>query len=210
MSDPIRVFLVDDHAVVRQGLRAFLELQDDLSVVGEAAGGAEAVRAVPDARPDVILMDLVMPEGDGITAIRELTAAFPAGRVLVLTSFSEDPHVYAALDAGAAGYLLKDVDPATLAGAIRDVHQGRPALHPEIASRLMRMSAPPRPRDFTPRERDVLRLVVEGLANKQVARRLGITEKTVKTHVSNILQKLGAADRTQAAVLAVRNRLVEE
>jgi NarL family two-component system response regulator LiaR len=210
VTDPVRVFLVDDHAVVRQGLRAFLELQDDIEVVGEASGGTEAVREVPAALPDVILMDLVMPEGDGITAIRELKAVLPQARVLVLTSFSEDPHVYAALDAGAAGYLLKDVDPATLAGAIRDVRQGRPALHPEIASRLMRMSAPPRPRDFTPRERDVLRLVVEGLANKQVARRLGITEKTVKTHVSNILQKLGAADRTQAAVLAVRNRLVEE
>jgi NarL family two-component system response regulator LiaR len=210
MADPIRVFLVDDHAVVRQGLRAFLELQDDIEVVGEASGGVETLREAPGTLPDVVLMDLVMPEGDGITAIRQLRAALPKARVLVLTSFSEDPHVYAALDAGAAGYLLKDVDPATLAGAIRDVRQGRPALHPEIASRLMRVSAPPRPRDFTPRELDVLRLVVEGLANKQAARRLGITEKTVKTHVSNILQKLGAADRTQAAVLAVRNRLVEE
>ena len=201
--------LVDDHAVVRQGLRAFLELDEGIEVVGEAGGGTEAVTGALKLSPDVVLMDLVMPDGDGITAIRDLRQALPAARVLVLTSFNEDPHIYAAMDAGAAGYLLKDVDPSSLAAAIRDVHRGRPVLHPDVASRLMRATVPPRPGDLTRRERDVLGLLVEGLANKQIARRLGVTEKTVKTHVSNILQKLHAADRTQAAVLAVRNRLVE-
>lgn len=208
-GEPVRVYLVDDHEVVRRGLRAFLELQSDITVVGEASGGAQAMEEIPRLGPDVVLMDLVMPDGDGITAIRELAGSAPGARVLVLTTFVEDVHVFAAMDAGAAGYLLKDVDPQSLAGAIRDVRRGRPALHPDVASRLMRRAATPQPRTLTPREKEVLRLMAEGLANKQIARRLEVTEKTIKTHVSNILMKLDAVDRTQAAVLAVRRRLVE-
>jgi NarL family two-component system response regulator LiaR len=205
------VLLVDDHQVVRRGLRAFLQLQPDLEVVGEAAGGQAAVAAAAESRPDVVLMDLVMPDGDGIAAIRALAEAAPGARVVVLSSFADDERIFAAMQAGAAGYLLKDVDPDALAGAIRDVHRGRPALHPDVAARLMRRVADPAgpaTEPLTPREREVLRLVVEGYANKQIARRLLITEKTVKTHVSSILQKLGVADRTAAAVLAIRQGLV--
>jgi len=207
---PIRLLIVDDHSVVREGLRGFLRLQDGIEVVGEAAGAGEAVRAAGEVSPDVVLLDLVMPEGDGIGAIRRLLEAAPGVQVLVLTSFADDAQIFAALAAGAAGYLLKDIDPQALADAIRDVHMGRPALHPLVASRLMRREASSRPahRDLTAREGDVLRLVVEGLANKQIAQRLGIGEKTVKTHVSRVLGKLGVADRTQAAVLAIREGLV--
>jgi NarL family two-component system response regulator LiaR len=207
---PIRVLLVDDHSVVRQGLRAFLQLQSDVEVVGEAAGGEAAVQAAAASRPDVVLMDLVMPEGDGVEAIRALARVMPAARVLVLSSFADDERVFAAMQAGAAGYLLKDVEPDQLAEAIREVRRGRPALHPDVAARLMRRAADPSPgaEALTRREREVLQLVVEGFANKQIARRLRITEKTVKTHVSNILQKLGVPDRTAAAVLAIRQGLV--
>jgi len=207
---PIRLLIVDDHSVVREGLRGFLRLQDGIEVVGEAAGAGEAVRAAGEVSPDVVLLDLVMPEGDGIGAIRRLLEAAPGVQVLVLTSFADDAQIFAALAAGAAGYLLKDIDPHALADAIRDVHMGRPALHPLVASRLMRREASSRPAhgDLTAREGDVLRLVVEGLANKQIAQRLGIGEKTVKTHVSRVLGKLGVADRTQAAVLAIREGLV--
>jgi NarL family two-component system response regulator LiaR len=211
VADRIRVLLVDDHQVVRQGLRAFLQLQPDVEVVGEAAGGSAAVAAAAAGRPDVVLMDLVMPEGDGIAAIRALAEAAPGARVVVLSSFADDERIFAAMQAGAAGYLLKDVDPDALAEAIREVHRGRPVLHPDVAARLMRRAADPASpatEPLTPREREVLRLVVEGFANKQIARRLVITEKTVKTHVSSILQKLGVADRTAAAVLAIRQGLV--
>ncbi len=210
MPERIRVLLVDDHQVVRQGLRAFLQLQPDLEVVGEAAGGRAALEAAAAGRPDVVLMDLVMPEGDGIAAIRALAEVAPGARVLVLSSFADDEHIFAAMQAGAAGYLLKDVDPDALAEAIREVRRGRPALHPDVAARLMRRVADPAvpaTEPLTPREREVLRLVVEGYANKQIARRLLITEKTVKTHVSSILQKLGVPDRTAAAVLAIRQGL---
>jgi two-component system, NarL family, response regulator LiaR len=208
---PVRVLLVDDHLVVRQGLRAFLQLQPDIEVVGEAAGGEAALAAAAAASPDVVLMDLLMPDGDGISAIRALAAAAPGARVLVLSSFDDDERVFAAMQAGAAGYLLKDVSPDALADAIRDVRRGRPALHPDVAARLMRRVADPAGaavEQLTPREREVLQLVVEGYANKQIARRLRITEKTVKTHVSSILQKLGVPDRTAAAVLALRQGLV--
>jgi two-component system, NarL family, response regulator LiaR len=211
VADRIRVLLVDDHQVVREGLRAFLQLQPDIEVVGEAGGGEAAVAAAAEGRPDVVLMDLVMPEGDGIAAIRALAEAAPGARVVVLSSFADDERIFAAMHAGAAGYLLKDVDPDALAEAVREVHRGRPALHPDIAARLMRRVADPAgpaTEPLTPREREVLRLVVEGFANKQIARRLLITEKTVKTHVSSILQKLGVADRTAAAVLAIRQGLV--
>ena len=161
--------------------------------------------------PDVVLLDLVMPGGDGIGAIRRLLEVAPGVRVLVLTSFADDAQIFAAFAAGAAGYLLKDVDPQALADGIRDVHAGRPALDPSVAARLMRRGGSPQPAygDLTARERDVLRLVVEGLANKQIAQRLGIGEKTIKTHVSRVLAKLGVEDRTQAAVLAIREGLVD-
>jgi NarL family two-component system response regulator LiaR len=213
VAEPVRVLLVDDHQVVRHGLRAFLQLQPDIEVAGEAGGGEAAVAAASAVAPDVVLMDLLMPDGDGVAAIRALAAAAPAARVLVLSSFADDERIFAAMQAGAAGYLLKDVDPDALAEAIRDVHRGRPVLHPDVAARLMRRvadpaAAGPATEALTPREQEVLRLVVEGYANKQIARRLAITEKTVKTHVSSILQKLGVADRTAAAVLAIRQGLV--
>jgi len=211
MNAPIRLLIVDDHSVVREGLRAFLRLQEGIEVVGEAAGADEAVRVAATSAPDVVLLDLVMPDGDGIGAIRRLLEAAPGVRVLVLTSFADDTQIFAAIAAGAAGYLLKDVDPQALADAIRDVHAGRPALHSSVAARLMRNTGSPRPAhsDLTARERDVLKLVVEGLANKQIAQRLGIGEKTIKTHVSRVLAKLGVTDRTQAAVLAIREGLVD-
>jgi NarL family two-component system response regulator LiaR len=210
MNTAIRLLIVDDHSVVREGLRAFLRLQEGIDVVGEAASADEAIRAARATTPDVILLDLVMPDGDGVGAIRHLLEAVPGARVLVLTSFADDSQIFAAIGAGAAGYLLKDIDPQALADGIRDVHAGRPALHPSVAVRLMQRTGPERERhaDLTSRERDVLRLVVEGLANKQIAQRLGIGEKTVKTHVSRVLAKLGVADRTQAAVLAIREGLV--
>jgi NarL family two-component system response regulator LiaR len=211
MSAPIRLVIVDDHSVVREGLRAFLRLQEGIDVVGEAASAAEAIHVAAGLSPDVVLLDLVMPGGDGIGAIRQVLEVAPAARVLVLTSFADDAQIFAAMAAGAAGYLLKDVDPQALADGIRDVHQGRPALHPSVAARLMRRGDPPAQTypDITAREHDVLRLVVEGLANKQIAQRLGIGEKTVKTHVSRVLAKLGVEDRTQAAVLAIREGLVD-
>jgi len=211
MSTAIRLLIVDDHSVVREGLRAFLRLQAGIEVIGEAAGADEAIRVAAASPPDVVLLDLVMPDGDGIGAIRRLFEVAPGARVLVLTSFADDAQIFAAMAAGAAGYLLKDVDPAALAEGIRDVYAGRPALHPSVAARLMRHGGGlTRTRiDITPREHDVLRLVVEGLPNKQIAQRLGIGEKTVKTHVSRVLAKLGVADRTQAAVLAIREGLVD-
>jgi NarL family two-component system response regulator LiaR len=158
--------------------------------------------------PDVVLMDLVMPDGDGIAGIKSVLDASPASRVVVLSSYIDDAYVFAATEAGASGYLLKDIQPEALATAIREVRDGKPALHPEAARRLMRR--PPAPAaDLTARERDVLRLIAEGFANKEIAQRLFISEKTVKTHVSAILQKLGVADRTQAALAAVRRRLVD-
>jgi DNA-binding NarL/FixJ family response regulator len=211
VAEPIRVLVVDDHAVVREGLRSFLDLQDGIEVVGEAAGADEAIGVASTSAPDVVLLDLVMPGGDGIGAIRRLLEVAPGVRVLVLTSFADDAQIFAAIAAGAAGYLLKDVDPQALADGIRDVHAGRPALDPSVAARLMRRGGSPRPAhgDLTARERDVLLLVVEGLANKQIAQRLGIGEKTIKTHVSRVLAKLGVEDRTQAAVLAIREGLVD-
>ncbi len=210
MADRIRVLLVDDHAVVRQGLRSFLELQPDIEVVGEAASAANAIELAGRLAPDVVLMDLVMPEGNGEGAVRTLREVAPAVRVLVLSSYLDDTRVFAALQAGAAGYLVKDVQPDALADGIRQVSRGLPVLAPQVAARLMRPTTEPPPlADFTQRERDVLKLVAEGLSNREIAGRLFISEKTVKTHVSHVLQKLGVADRIQAALLAVRRRLVE-
>jgi two-component system, NarL family, response regulator LiaR len=213
VGEEIRVLLVDDHAVVREGLRTFLELQEGIEVVGEAADGREAVRTAADLRPDVILMDLVMPRLDGVAAMRELRRRLPSSRVIVLTSFAEDDRLLPAIQAGAAGYLLKDVEPRELARAVRAAHAGEALLDPAVAARLVDAiaqppGAPP-PDRLTARERQVLALIGRGLSNKLIARELGISEKTVKTHVGHVLAKLGVTDRTQAALHAVRAGLVE-
>jgi NarL family two-component system response regulator LiaR len=211
----IRVLIADDHAVVRQGLRTFLELQDDIEVVGDACDGEEAVVAALDGRPDVVLMDLMMPGVDGIEATRRILRERPATRVIALTSFLDDDKVLPAVRAGAAGYLLKDVEPGELVRAIHTVNDGEPLLHPAVTARVMReLSEGDEPAatadgGLTAREREVLALVARGLPNKLIARELGIAEKTVKTHVSSILAKLGVSDRTQAALLAVRRGWVE-
>ena len=201
----IRVLIADDHAVVRQGLRTFLDLQEDIEVVGEAADGDEAVAAAERLAPDVVLLDLVMPRRDGIQALRRLRERVPATRAIVLSSFVDDDKLFPAVRAGAAGYLLKDVQPQELVAAIRTVHGGGALLHPSVAARLMHeLAADP----LTPREREVLVLIGRGMANKRIALELGIAEKTVKAHVSSVLAKLGVADRTQAALYAVREGLV--
>jgi DNA-binding NarL/FixJ family response regulator len=201
----IRVVIADDHAVVRQGLRTFLDLQDDIEVVAEAADGAEALAAAEEHTPDVVLIDLVMPNVDGIEAIRGLRERVPSARAIVLSSFIEDEKLLPAVRAGAAGYLLKDVQPQQLVEAIRTVHAGGALLHPKVASRLLEeMATDP----LTPREREVLVLIGRGMANKVIARELSLSEKTVKAHVSSILAKLGVTDRTQAALYAVRAGLV--
>jgi two-component system, NarL family, response regulator LiaR len=207
----ISVLVADDHPVVRQGLRTFLELQEDIELSGEAGDGFEAVARAEELLPDVVLMDLVMPELDGIEAIRRIRSTSPATKVIVLTTFAEDDKLFPAIKAGAAGYLLKDVEPRELAEAIRRVHRGEALLHPKVAGRLMREFAEESDMEeaLTERELDVLRLIARGLPNKEIARELVVSEKTVKTHVSNILAKLHLADRTQAALYAVRRRLVE-
>jgi NarL family two-component system response regulator LiaR len=203
----IRVLLVDDHAVVREGLRTFLELQDGIEVVGEAGDGAEGVAAAERLRPDVILMDLVMPRLDGVGAMRELRRRLPSARVIVLTSFTDEEKLLPALQAGAAGYLLKNAEPAELARAVRAAEAGEALLDPSVAARLLASIAEPAdsPREvLTPREREVLALIGRGYANKRIARELGIAEKTVKTHVGHVLAKLGVSDRTQAALQAAK------
>jgi DNA-binding NarL/FixJ family response regulator len=214
----IRVAIADDHAVVRQGLRTFLGLQDDVEVVGEAADGEEAVALVQRTAPDVVLLDLVMPRVDGIEAIRRIRESCPATRILVLTSFADDHTVLPAVRAGAAGYLLKDVQPAELVAAIRTVHDGEALLAPTVATMLLEhlaaedgsgaAAAREEHAHLTPRELEVLAELARGRANKVIALELGVSERTVKTHVSNILGKLGLTDRTQAAVYAVEHGLV--
>jgi two-component system, NarL family, response regulator LiaR len=213
-ADRIEVLIADDHPVVRHGLRAFLQLQEDFDIVGEAGDGHEAVAEVQKLRPDVVLLDLVMPNLDGIDAIRQIRQASPDTKVIVLTTFADDEKVFPAVRAGAAGYLLKDVEPKELVDAIRTVHRGEGLLHPRVASKLMSEFAGEHERAdtfeaLTDREKEVLRLIARGMSNREIARELVLSEKTVKTHVSNILAKLRLADRTQAALYAVRNRLVD-
>jgi two-component system, NarL family, response regulator LiaR len=209
--DEVTILIVDDHPVVRQGLRTFLDLQEDLLVVGEAETGAEAVAKVQELLPEVVLMDLVMPDVDGIEAARRIRDVSPSTKVIVLTSYADDEKIFPAIKAGAAGYLLKDVEPAELAEGIRRVQRGEGLLHPKIAARVMREVTEEKAEGevLTTRELDVLRGLARGLSNKAIAEELVVSEKTVKTHVSNILAKLHLVDRTQAALYAVRERLVE-
>ncbi|MFE6851123.1 response regulator [Streptomyces sp. NPDC057674] len=207
----IRVLLVDDHQVVRRGLRTFLEVQDDIEVVGEASDGAEGVARAEELRPDVVLMDVKMPGTDGIEALKRLRELDNPAKVLVVTSFTEQRTVVPALRAGASGYVYKDIDPDALAGAIRSVHAGHVLLQPEVAGALLSQDeshgGTGRGSTLTEREREVLGLIADGRSNREIARALVLSEKTVKTHVSNILMKLDLADRTQAALWAVRHGL---
>ena len=221
-EDPIRVLIVDDHAVVRQGLRTFLELQDDppalsIEVVGEAANGLEAIDLARRLRPDVVLLDLVMPGLDGVQATARIVETSPRSKVIILTSFGEEDKVFPAIRAGAQGYLLKDIAPDELVRAVRAVYLGQVQLHPDVAKKLMSAvaeqeevpaSQPAAPfAGLTERETEVLRLIAGGLNNREIADRLIISAKTVKTHVSSILSKLDLQDRTQAAIYALRHNL---
>ena len=214
MNESIRILIAEDHAIVRAGLRALLEVKPGLKVVGEAADGVEAVLKARSLQPDVILMDLVMPRKDGIEAIREIKRENPEARILVLTSFAQDEKVFPAIKAGALGYLLKDSSPQELVQAIRDVYRGESSLHPTIARKLVRelhqaSGLPPTEEPLTEREVEVLRLVARGLSNQEIAKNLGISERTVGTHVSNILSKLHLASRTQAALYALQEVLTD-
>jgi two-component system, NarL family, response regulator LiaR len=211
-ANAIRVLLTDDHSIVRKGIRALLATELDIEVVGEASNGKEAVELEEKLRPDVTLMDMVMPQMDGIEAIRHITTRRPGSRILVLTSFAADEKVFPAIKAGALGYLLKDSAPEELVEAIRQVHKGQPSLHPTIARKLLDelsrpASKPPTPDPLTDREVEVLRLVARGKSNRQIADDMIISEATVRTHVSNILGKLHLASRTEAALYALREGL---
>ena len=216
----IGVLLVDDHAVVRQGLRMFIDMQNDMEVLGEGANGIEAVELANRFNPDVILMDLQMPLMDGVEATSRLLESNPQARILILTSFGEDDKLFPAIRAGAQGYLLKDIQPRDLVQAIRDTYLGKAQLHPDVARRLMeavsqdmppdqgkRASLPPELEYLTEREREVLDLIARGLSNHEMAEKMVISEKTVKTHVSNLLSKLNLEDRTRAAIWALKHGL---
>jgi len=209
MADSIRVLVVDDHPVVRQGIRTFLDVQDDLTVVGEAADGDACVAIAQQCRPDVILLDLRMPGTDGVAALRELRRVGNPARVLIITSFTEPSAVLPAVRAGAAGYVYKDVDPPALAAAIRAVHAGHVLLHPDVARLLSTGEHHTTPTSLTAREREVLAELARGRSNREIARTFAVSEKTVKTHVSAILAKLGVPDRTQAALHALRTGMVD-
>lgn len=206
----IRVLIADDHEIVRKGLRLTITGESDLELVGEARDGRQAVALARATNPDVVLMDIRMPEMDGIQATAAIHQQLPACAVIILTSFGDDPELFAALHAGASGYLLKDISGDELVAAIRGAAAGKPQLHPQIARRLMQQApAPPDPfADLTPRETDVLRLLARGLSNREIASTLVVSENTVKGYVSTILSKLNLPDRTQAALLAVRYGLV--
>ncbi len=210
INEPITVLIVDDHAVVRRGIRALLEAEGDFQVAGEAGSGGEAVLLAADLAPDVVLMDLVMPEMDGVAATRLVKQQSPRSQVIVLTSYHEDEHIYPAVRAGALSYLLKSVGLEELTEAIRKAARGEAVLHPHVAARLVQElhGASQETRllyaALSEREREVLRLIADGLPNAQIAERLVISERTVKSHVNNILGKLQVADRTQAAIFAWR------
>ena len=212
MTSPIRVLIADDHAILRKGIRALLGTEPDMEVVGETGDGLETVAQAQALRPDVILMDLMMPKMDGIEATRQITAEQPGARILVLTSFAADDKVFPAIKAGALGYILKDSGPDELVRAIHQVYQGQPSLEPAIALKVLyELSHPPQraptPDPLTERELEVLRLVAQGKSNREIADLLVITELTVRTHVSNILGKLHLASRTQAALYALKEGL---
>ena len=210
----IRVLIADDHRMVRQGLRTFLELQEGIEVVGEAADGAQCAELAAELKPDVILLDLVMPGVDGVGAMELLREAGSTARVLVVTSFTDRRMIIPAIRAGARGYVYKDVDPSALAAAVRSVYAGHVLLEPEVAAALLNSGGSgetgPQAPPLTAREREVLVLIARGRSNREIARSLVLAEKTVKTHVSNILMKLGVADRTQAALWAVRHGIAPE
>jgi len=215
-AEIIKVLIVDDHQVVRQGLRKFLELQEDIAVIGEAEDGKPAVEMVRLLHPDVVLMDLVLPQMDGITATEQIRALGLPTKVIALTSFSEDDKVFPAIQAGAASYLLKDVTPNELVDAIRAVHHGEARLHPDIARKLMQQVSQMRysPQEssidgLTAREREVIQLVALGRSNREIAQELFISEKTVKTHIGNLMGKLNLEHRTQLAIYAIKNKLIE-
>ncbi len=214
MTEKISLLITDDHALVRQGIRAFLELQPDLTVIGEADSGEAAVRMAAELVPDVVLMDLVMPGIGGVEATRQVKQVSPHSQIIVLTSYHEDEYIFPALRAGALSYVLKDVGPDELADAVRKAARGESVLHPRIASRVVqelrgtRRDTPNLFTDLSDRELEVLRLIADGLSNAEIASKLVISEKTVKGHVSNILSKLHMLDRTQAAVFAWQQGLV--
>ncbi|GKU77642.1 response regulator transcription factor [Paenibacillus sp. L3-i20] len=214
----IRILLADDHKMVRKGLQMFLSSQRDIELVGEASSGIEALQLVSQLAPDIVLMDIRMPDMSGIEATKELSRSHPNVKVIILTSFSDQDHALPAIRAGAKGYLLKDIEPDELASVIRRVHEGKVELHPDIASQLMNQyislyqeenaSEKQQPYEqLTKREHDVLRLIASGMSNRSIAEELVITEKTVKTHVSHILSKIGVSDRTQAALYALKHGL---
>jgi NarL family two-component system response regulator LiaR len=212
MTAPIRVLIADDHAILRKGVRALLSTEPDIEVVGETGDGLETVAQAQALRPDVILMDLVMPEMDGIEATRRITAKQPGVRILVLTSFAADDKVFPAIKAGALGYILKDSGPDELVQAIHQVYRGQPSLEPSIALKMLQelshpSQRPPTPEPLSERELEVLRLLAQGKSNREIADQLVITELTVRTHVSNILGKLHLASRTQAALYALKEGL---
>jgi NarL family two-component system response regulator LiaR len=212
MNDTIRVLIADDHAVVRQGIRAFLLTRPEIEVVGEACDGAEAVELAGRLQPDVVLMDLLMPNMDGIEAVHRIRSGRPDARILVLTSFATDDQIFPAIQAGALGYLLKDSSPVELVQAIQQVHRGESSLHPAIARKVLQeLTRPsreqPAPEPLTAREIEVLRLVAQGKSNGEIAGMLVVSEGTVRTHVSSILGKLHLASRTQAALYALRTGL---
>ena len=208
---PIRVMLVDDHAMVRRGLVAFLQVFDDLELAGEAANGDEAIQLCDRLLPDVVLMDLAMPDMDGVTATRIIRQRFPSVQVLALTSFTEEKLIQNALQAGAIGYLLKDVTAEELAQAIRAADSGRATISPKVVQAMVHAATqPPAPgHDLTKRERTVLNLMVDGLNNTEIAAKLVVSPSTIKSHVSHILRKLDVASRTEAVALAVRHHLVD-